>query len=123
MRAVLSLALAAVLALGLHPGPAQAGYSTNVYRARQWLRERTTDRAFHCAHILWDRESHWHPRAGEPWGAYGIPQAVPGYKMARAGSDWRTNALTQVRWGRHYVKGRYGSFCRALRFQTAYGWY
>lgn len=101
----------------------EAAYTENVRQARQWLRARTSDRAFRCAHILWDRESGWRPRAGEPWGAYGIPQAYPGTKMRSAGADWRWNATTQVRWGRGYVRSRYGSFCQALNFQSRYGWY
>lgn len=116
------MALAAILLLAI-PTEAHAPYSATVRRARAWLQERTSDRQFRCAHILWDRESHWNVGAGEPHRAYGIPQAYPGYKMARAGRDWRTNATTQVRWGRHYVRGRYGSFCRALAFQNAHGWY
>lgn len=124
MRAVsLALVLAVVASLASAPAEAHAPYSATVLRARAWLRDRTTARGFLCAHVLWDRESHWNVRAGTPSGAYGVPQAYPGYKMARFGADWRTNAVTQVKWGRHYVKARYGTFCRALSFQTAYGWY
>jgi hypothetical protein len=43
--------------------------------------------------------------------------------MRSAGPDWRWNAVTQVRWGRWYVRGRYGTFCNALRFLYANGWY
>jgi hypothetical protein len=56
-------------------------------------------------------------------GAYGIPQALPGSKMASAGSDWRTNPATQIIWGVNYMKGRYGSPCRAWTFKHAHGWY
>ena len=41
--------------------------------------------------------------------AYGIPQANPGDKMASAGSDWKTNPATQIRWGLGYIKAEYGS--------------
>ncbi|MEV4037725.1 peptidoglycan DD-metalloendopeptidase family protein [Streptomyces umbrinus] len=61
---------------------------------------------------LWDGESGWRWNADNPTSdAYGIPQALPGSKMASAGSDWRTNYKTQVRWGLGYIKGRpdYGS--------------
>ncbi|MFD9442156.1 peptidoglycan DD-metalloendopeptidase family protein [Streptomyces sp. NPDC060001] len=61
---------------------------------------------------LWDGESNWRWNADNPTSdAYGIPQALPGSKMASAGSDWRTNYKTQVRWGLGYIKGRpdYGS--------------
>lgn len=124
------LALAAAIVLGGQTD-AHAPYSIGVQRAREWLAERTTDRAFRCAHLLFDRESHWNTRAGEPGGAYGIPQSSPGRKMrsaerpakGRLWDDWRTDALVQVAWGRRYVKARHGSFCQALRFQTQHGWY
>lgn len=56
-------------------------------------------------------------------GAYGLPQALPGYKMAIAGRDWRTNPLTQIRWFYIYVNERYGGSCAALVHHNAYGWY
>lgn len=56
-------------------------------------------------------------------GAYGLPQALPGSKMASAGADWRTNPKTQIRWMQGYVTGRYGSSCGALAFHNANGWY
>lgn len=56
-------------------------------------------------------------------GAYGIPQALPGSKMASAGADWKTNPLTQLRWMDSYVKGRYGGWQQALSFKQAKGWY
>lgn len=80
-----------------------------------------------CLDILFTRESHWNPFDLGPltqYGrAYGIPQALPGSKMAWAGSDWRTNAVTQVRWGLHYIAGRYGTACAALGHSNVYGWY
>jgi hypothetical protein len=78
-----------------------------------------------CLRRLIEREgSNWNPRATNPsTGAYGIPQALPGSKMASAGADWRTNVWTQVRWMRGYVNGRYGGSCGALSHSYAYGWY
>jgi TP901 family phage tail tape measure protein len=59
---------------------------------------------------LWNGESGWNYRAtNASSGAYGIPQALPASKMASAGSDWRTNAATQIKWGLSYIKSRYGS--------------
>jgi TP901 family phage tail tape measure protein len=59
---------------------------------------------------LWNGESGWNYRAtNASSGAYGIPQALPASKMASAGSDWRTNAATQIKWGLGYIKSRYGS--------------
>jgi hypothetical protein len=56
-------------------------------------------------------------------GAYGIPQALPGSKMATIASDWRTNPATQIIWGIEYMKDRYGSPCAAWSFKSANGWY
>ena len=59
---------------------------------------------------LWQGESGWNYKATNPSsGAYGIPQALPGSKMASAGSDWKTNAATQIKWGEGYIKSVYGS--------------
>ena len=76
---------------------------------------------FPCLDRLWDHESGWNHRATNSGsGAYGIPQAYPGSKMASAGADWRTNPATQIKWGLGYVKGRYGTPCGAWsRFQSA----
>jgi hypothetical protein len=58
----------------------------------------------------WEEESGWNQYAQNPTSpAYGIPQANPGSKMASAGSDWKTNPATQIRWGLGYIKGEYGS--------------
>jgi Transglycosylase SLT domain len=73
---------------------------------------------------LWNRESSWNKYAYNPSsGAYGIPQAVPGSKMASAGKHWRTNATTQIRWGLGYIKSVYGYPRRAWEHELAYGWY
>lgn len=83
-----------------------------------------TNRQFGALVKLWNRESGWNKYAYNPSsGAYGIPQAVPGSKMASAGNHWRTNATTQIRWGLRYIKGRYGWPRRAWYHELAYGWY
>lgn len=77
-----------------------------------------------CLDSLWTRESHWGYRANNKRsGAYGIPQARPGSKMASAGADWRTNPITQLKWGMNYVKSRYGNPCKALAKSNSAGWY
>jgi len=77
-----------------------------------------------CLVNLWDRESHWNVYAqNKNSGAYGIPQALPGSKMASAGSDWRTNPATQIKWGLGYIKSRYGSPCSAWSHFQKSGWY
>jgi hypothetical protein len=73
---------------------------------------------------LWMRESSWNVYATNPYsGAYGIPQAVPGGKMATAGRNWRTSARVQIRWGMRYIRDRYGSPSRAWGHEAAFGWY
>jgi hypothetical protein len=79
---------------------------------------------FSCLNTLWNNESGWNPSASNPSsGAYGIPQALPGSKMAAAGADWRTNPATQISWGLGYISDRYGTPCGALSAQNAQGWY
>lgn len=56
-------------------------------------------------------------------GAYGIPQALPGSKMASAGSDWQTNPVTQIRWMASYVTGRYGGWQQAWAYWSSHHWY
>jgi hypothetical protein len=79
---------------------------------------------FGCLESLWDRESGWSTYAENPSsGAYGIPQALPGSKMASAGADWRTNPATQIRWGLGYIRDTYGSPCGAWAHSQSSGWY
>jgi hypothetical protein len=79
---------------------------------------------FGCLDSLWARESAWNPSASNASsGAYGIPQALPGSKMASAGGDWQTNPATQIRWGLGYIRGLYGSPCGAWAHEQATGWY
>lgn len=78
---------------------------------------------FGCLDPLWTRESGWRVTAANLSGAYGIPQALPGSKMAAYGSDWRTSARTQITWGLHYIAGRYASPCAAWQHFQATGWY
>ncbi|HEX3005166.1 MAG TPA: hypothetical protein VHO27_13215 [Angustibacter sp.] len=79
---------------------------------------------FGCLNSLWQKESGWNMHArNASSGAYGIPQALPGGKMASAGSDWRTNPVTQIKWGLGYIKASYGSPCAAWSHSQANGWY
>ena len=73
---------------------------------------------------LWNRESGWNPRShNKSSGAHGIPQALPAKKMASEGSDYYTNAETQIRWGLKYIAGRYGSPSAAWAHFCSRGWY
>ncbi|WP_285619122.1 hypothetical protein [Kineosporia sp. NBRC 101677] len=93
--------------------------------ARVMLEDRGWSSAeFSCLDSLWTKESHWNYQATNPSsGAYGIPQAYPGSKMASAGSDWQTNPVTQIRWGLDYIAERYGTPCAAWNFSQAHNSY
>jgi hypothetical protein len=79
---------------------------------------------FGCLDSLWTRESQWSPTAHNPSsGAHGIPQALPGSKMASAGPDWESNPVTQITWGLGYIQDRYGSPCGAWAHSEGHGWY
>jgi hypothetical protein len=79
---------------------------------------------FSCLDSIYSQESGWNVHADNPSSsAYGIPQALPGSKMASAGADWANNPATQIRWGLGYIKGRYGTPCNAWGFKQSHGWY
>jgi hypothetical protein len=79
---------------------------------------------FGCLDSLYMSESGWRVDADNPYSsAYGIPQALPGEKMASAGADWATNPVTQIRWGLGYIQDRYGSPCGAWSFKQGNNWY
>jgi hypothetical protein len=94
-----------------------------VCNARIWLKAQVGATQYACIYQLWDRESKWNPYSANKSGAYGIPQAYPGSKMAAFGSNWRYSPLTQVKWGLWYVNSRYGSGCQAWAFWQSHGWY
>ena len=92
--------------------------------ARQLLAERGQGDQFGCLDRLWQKESGWRWNADNPTSsAYGIPQSLPGSKMASAGADWRTNPVTQIRWGLQYIADVYGGPCSAWRHSQAVNWY
>jgi hypothetical protein len=79
---------------------------------------------FSCLDPLWEHESRWSVTAANPGsGAFGIPQALPGSRMAGAGPDWQTSAATQITWGLRYIRDTYGSPCAAFSHEQATGWY
>ncbi len=87
--------------------------------ARGW-----SEGQFTCLVKLWNRESGWNSRAeNRSSGAYGIPQSLPGNKMASAGADWRTNPATQIRWGLDYIAQRHTDPCGAWGHSQKRGWY
>lgn len=78
---------------------------------------------FSCLNNIWTRESGWLYNAENPSGAYGIPQALPGDKMASAGPNWMTDPTTQIKWGLGYIQERYGDPCSAWSFWQAHDYY
>ncbi|MCW4459351.1 lytic transglycosylase domain-containing protein [Microbacterium sp. MPKO10] len=100
------------------PGSAKA-IAHDMVMARGWGEDQ-----YSCLVALWNRESGWNVYAhNASSGAYGIPQALPGSKMASAGADWQTNPATQITWGLGYIAGRYGSPCGAWAHSQAKGFY
>jgi|TARA_B100000519_G_scaffold66694_2_gene56591 hypothetical protein len=100
------------------PGSAQA-IAYEMVTARGW-----GDGEFSCLVALWNKESGWRVNAyNASSGAYGIPQSLPGSKMASAGADWETNPATQISWGLGYIGGRYGTPCGAWGHSQSVGWY
>jgi hypothetical protein len=82
------------------------------------------DGEFTCLDSLWTKESGWSWSANNgSSGAYGIPQSLPGSKMAAAGSDWVTNPATQIKWGLQYIASSYGTPCSAWAHSQAMNWY
>lgn len=79
---------------------------------------------FQCLNNLWQKESGWNYRASNGGsGATGIPQALPGSKMASFGTDWADNATTQIKWGLDYIKRGYGTPCSAWGHSQSVNWY
>jgi hypothetical protein len=77
-----------------------------------------------CLSSLWLKESGWNTAVkNSSTGAYGIPQARPGNKMASAGPNWQNSAETQIKWGLGYIKDRYGTPCSAWSYFRSTGWY
>ncbi|KMS67097.1 hypothetical protein ACM01_43960 [Streptomyces viridochromogenes] len=124
-KALTGVALAAATAGTLFAAaPAQAA-TTEAGSAQQIAQKMISDSAqYQCFSKIVDHESDWNVNAtNASSGAYGLVQALPGNKMASAGSDWKTNAATQIKWGVDYMKDRYGSPCGAWNFWQSNGWY
>lgn len=83
-----------------------------------------SEEQFGCLDNIWSQESNWTTTAENPSsGAYGIPQSLPGSKMATVAPDWRTNPATQIEWGLGYIDDVYGTPCSAWDFKQGTGWY
>ena len=113
-----TLALPDPASVAVAPGSAQE-IGKQLAADRGW-----GDDQFACLLPLWSHESGWRVNAANTSsGAYGIPQALPGSKMASVAGDWQTNPATQITWGLNYIAGRYGDPCGAWSSFQAKGWY
>ncbi|MFH8890319.1 transglycosylase SLT domain-containing protein [Streptomyces sp. NPDC017949] len=101
--------------------PAQAAPTSAKAIAQQMIKDPAQFAAFN--NII-SRESGWnHTATNSSSGAYGLVQALPASKMSSAGSDWKTNPATQIKWGLDYMNSRYGSPVGAWNFWQTHHWY
>lgn len=106
------------------PGPVDDPAGAQAYAAGRLGAYGWGQDQLRCLINLWQRESGWRTSANNPYsGAYGIPQSLPGDKMASIGPDWRTNYRTQIEWGLGYIQSRYGSPCSAWQHSEEKNWY
>ncbi|MEU5592450.1 transglycosylase SLT domain-containing protein [Streptomyces sp. NPDC020298] len=125
-KALTTAAVAAATAgMVLTSAPAHAATTAAPAQAQSIAHKMIPDAAqFNAFSNIVKRESGWNVSAtNSSSGAYGLVQALPGSKMASAGSDWKTNPATQIKWGLDYMKSRYGSPAAAWKFWQANGWY
>ncbi|MCD7439532.1 transglycosylase SLT domain-containing protein [Streptomyces lincolnensis] len=125
-KAITTVAMAAATAgLVLTAAPAQAATTDSSAEAKAIAQKLIPNDAQYAAFSkIVEHESGWDVDAtNSSSGAYGLVQALPGSKMAAAGSDWKTNAETQIEWGLDYMNSRYGSPTAAWAFWQANGWY
>ncbi|MGI9226639.1 MAG: transglycosylase SLT domain-containing protein [Candidatus Nanopelagicaceae bacterium] len=100
-------------------GAQQAAFNIIRTEYKKWNKSQEA-----CLVKLWTRESHWNYKAHNyRSGAHGIAQSYPAIKMESVGLDWRTNPVTQIRWGLNYIDKRYGSPCKALYRHNVRGSY
>ena len=100
-------------------GAQQAAFNIIRTEYKKWNKSQEA-----CLVKLWTKESHWNYKAHNyRSGAHGIPQSYPAIKMESVGLDWRTNPVTQIRWGLNYIDKRYGSPCKALYRHNVRGSY
>ncbi|MFG3657039.1 transglycosylase SLT domain-containing protein [Streptomyces sp. NPDC047706] len=125
-KALTGVAVAAATAgMALSAAPAHAAPAATPTQAQAIAKKMIPDATQYKAFSkIVEHESGWDVDAtNASSGAYGLVQALPGNKMATAGSDWKTNAQTQIEWGLDYMKSRYGSPVGAWNFWQANGWY
>ena len=83
-----------------------------------------SEKEYKCLNQLWTKESNWNYKSrNKKSGAHGSPQALPASKMNVVSTDWRTNPVTQIRWGLRYISIRYETPCKALSKHKRSNWY
>ncbi|MGW6519823.1 aggregation-promoting factor C-terminal-like domain-containing protein [Streptomyces sp. NPDC054962] len=125
-KALTGIAVAAATAgMALSAAPAHAATTSSASEAQAIAHKMIPDAAQYKAFSnIVKHESGWNVTAtNASSGAYGLVQALPASKMASAGSDWKSNAKTQIKWGLDYMNSRYGSPVAAWNFWQANGWY
>ncbi|MCQ9181660.1 transglycosylase SLT domain-containing protein [Streptomyces sp. NPDC060000] len=125
-KALTGIAVAAATAgMALSAAPAHAATTSSASQAQAIAHKMIPNAAQYKAFSnIVKHESGWNVSAtNASSGAYGLVQALPGSKMASAGSDWKSNAKTQIKWGLDYMNSRYGSPVAAWNFWQANGWY
>ncbi|QJT01368.1 lytic transglycosylase domain-containing protein [Streptomyces asoensis] len=125
-KALTGIAVAAATAgMALSAAPAHAATTSSAAQAQAIAHKMIPNAAQYKAFSnIVKHESGWNVSAtNASSGAYGLVQALPASKMASAGSDWKSNAKTQIKWGLDYMNSRYGSPVAAWNFWQANGWY
>jgi hypothetical protein len=125
-KKVLTTAAVAAATTGMVLAAAPAQAATSQASSAQAVAHRMIPDAaqFRAFSKIVEHESGWNPSAtNSSSGAYGLVQALPGSKMSTAGSDWKTNPATQIKWGLDYMNSRYGSPAAAWNFWQAHNWY
>ncbi|KQX82302.1 MULTISPECIES: transglycosylase SLT domain-containing protein [Streptomyces] len=125
-KALTGIAVAAATAgMALSAAPAHAATTSSAAQAQAIAHKMIPNAAQYKAFSnIVKHESGWNVTAtNASSGAYGLVQALPASKMASAGSDWKSNAKTQIKWGLDYMNSRYGSPVAAWNFWQANGWY
>ncbi|ELP64823.1 transglycosylase-like domain protein [Streptomyces turgidiscabies Car8] len=125
-KALTTAAVAAATAgMVLAAAPAEAASTSSASSAKAIAQKLIpNDAQYNAFSKIVEHESGWNVGAtNASSGAYGLVQALPGSKMASAGSDWKTSAATQIEWGLKYMNERYGSPVGAWNFWQTHHWY
>lgn len=104
-------------------------YRFNVGEIQSYIHQKIyeyewTENDYYAIVQIVNRESSFNPYAvNKKSGACGLFQAYKCSKMAKYGSDYRTNYKVQVAWGMDYIKARYGTPTKAWSFWQSHHWY